>query len=48
MIVLAHENYDKWPNLTRVQHFCRGFDHENLVSSFHGSKYFPNIYQKLN
>ena len=31
MIVLVHENQDKWPNVSQVQHFCSGFDHENLV-----------------
>ena len=43
MIVLVHENHDKWPNVTPVQHFCSGFDHANLVSSFHGSKFLPKI-----
>ena len=41
MKVLVHENQDKWPNITPVQHFCSGFDHANLVSSFRGSKYLP-------
>ena len=44
MIVLVHDNQDKWTNVTQVQHFCRGFDHANLVSSFRGLKYFPKIY----
>ena len=35
--------HDKWPNDTPVQHFCSGFDHANLVSSFRGSKFFPKI-----
>ena len=43
MIVLVHENHDEWPNVTPVQHFCSGFDHANLVSSFHGSKFLPKI-----
>ena len=43
MIVLVHENHDKWPNVTPVQHFCSGFDHANLVSSFHGSKFLTKI-----
>ena len=34
MIVLVHENHDKWPNVTAVQHFCIGFDPANLVSFF--------------
>ena len=40
-IGLVHENHDKWPNVTPVQHFCSGFDHANLVISFRGSKYLP-------
>ena len=44
MIVLVHDNQDKWTNVTQVQYFCRGFDHANLVSSFRGLKYFPKIY----
>ena len=44
MIVLVHENHDKWPNVTPVQDFCRGFDHANLVSSFLGSNYLPKNY----
>ena len=43
MIVLVHENYDKWPNVTPVQHFYSGFDQSNLVSSIHDSKYLPKI-----
>ena len=42
-ILLVHENHDKWPNDTSVQHFCSGFDHANLVSFFNGSKYLPKI-----
>ena len=42
MIVLVHENHDKWPNVTPVQHFCSGFDHANRVLAV-----VPNIYQKL-
>ena len=34
MIVLVHENHDKLPNDTPVQHVCSGFDHANLVSFF--------------
>ena len=34
MIVLVHENHDKWPNVTPVQHFA-------VV--FRGSKYLPKI-----
>ena len=41
MIVLVHENHDKWPKLTPVQHFCIDFEHANLVSFFRGSKYLP-------
>ena len=37
------KNHDKWPNVTLVQLFCKGVDHANLVSSFHGSKYLPKI-----
>ena len=44
MVVLVHENHDKWPNVTAVHHFNKGFDYSNLVSSFCG----PNIYQKFN
>ena len=33
----------KWPNVTPVQHFCSGFDHANLVSSFLSSKYLPKF-----
>ena len=43
LIVLVHENHDKWPNVTPVQHFCSSFDHANLVSSFRGSKNLPKI-----
>ena len=43
MIVLVHENHDKWPNVTPGKHFCCGFDHANLVSSFRVSKYLPKI-----
>ena len=44
MVVLVHENHDKWPNVTAVQHFSRGFDYSNLVNSFRGSKQkFDNI-----
>ena len=43
MIALVHENHDKWPNITSVQHFCSGFDHANLESSFRVSKYLPKI-----
>ena len=42
-MVLVHENHDKRPNVLPVQHVCSGFDQANLVSSFHGSKYLPNI-----
>ena len=37
MIILVHENHDKWPNVTAVRHLFSGFDHANLVCSFHGS-----------
>ena len=43
MIVLAHGNPDKWPNVLPVQHFCTGFDHVNLVSFFCGSNFLPKI-----
>ena len=43
MIVLVHENHDKWQNVSPVQHFCSGLDHANLVSFFCCS----NFYQKL-
>ena len=43
MIVLVHENHDKWPNVSQVQHFCSGCDYANLVSFFRGS----NFYQKI-
>ena len=43
MIVFVHENHDKWPNVTLVQHFCSGFDQVNLVSYFRGSKYLPKV-----
>ena len=32
MIVLVHENHDKWPNVTPVKHFCGGFDHVNIFA----------------
>ena len=31
------------PNVAPVQHFCCGFDHADLVSSFRGSKYLPKF-----
>ena len=43
MIVLVHENHDKWPNVTPVQHVCSGVDQAKLVSSFCGSKCLPKI-----
>ena len=43
MMVLVHENHEKCPNVTPVQHFCSGFDHANLVSSFRGFKYLPKL-----
>ena len=44
MIGLVHENHDKWPNVTPVQHFCSGFDLVNpAVLSV-----VPTIYQKFN
>ena len=43
MIVLVHENHDKWRNVTPVQHFYSGLYLDNLVSSFCGSKYLPKI-----
>ena len=43
MVVLAHENRDKWSNATPVKHFCMGFDHKNRVSSFRGFNFLPNI-----
>ena len=43
MVVLVHENHDKWPNVTGVHHFSSGFDYSNLVNSFCGSKYLPEI-----
>ena len=43
MVVLVHENHDKCPNVTAVDHFSRGFDYSNLVNSFRGSKYLPKI-----
>ena len=43
MIVLIHENHDKWPNVSPVPHFCSGFDQANLISFFRGS----NFCQKL-
>ena len=42
-IVIVHEYHDKWPNVTLVQHFCRGCDHANLVSSLRSSKYLPTF-----
>ena len=44
MIALVHENHDKWPNVTSVQHFSSGFDHANLESSFRGSKNFTKMF----
>ena len=29
MIFLAYENHYKWPNVSLVQYFCRGFDYAN-------------------
>ena len=43
MTVFVHVNHDKWPNVTPVQHFGSGFDHEHLVRSFRGSKYLLKI-----
>ena len=43
MIVLVHENHDKWPNVSPVQHFCSGFDHTNLVF-FPWFKFLPKIW----
>ena len=43
MIVLVHENHEKWPFVIPVQHFCSGFDLAYRVSSFRGSKYLPKI-----
>ena len=37
------KNMKKWPNVTPAEHFCSGFDHANLVSSFRGPKYSPQI-----
>ena len=39
MIGFVHENHDKRLSVTPVQHFCSGFHHANLVSSFRGTKY---------
>ena len=36
--ILSYEYHDRWPNITPV-HFCWGFDHANVVSSFLGSKH---------
>ena len=47
MIVLVHGNHDKWPNVTPVQHFCSGFDHAYLVSSFRVSKYLPKLFSTV-
>ena len=47
MIVLVHGNHDKWPYVTPVQHFCSGFEHANLVSSFSDSKYLPKLYSVM-
>ena len=44
MIVLVHENHDKWPNVTPVQHVCSGFDQAELVKVL---SVVPNVYQKL-
>ena len=49
MIVLVHENHDKLPNDTPVQHVCSGFDHANLVIFFYVVPYnkkieFSNVY----
>ena len=33
----------KTPHVTPVQNFCGGFDHTNLVYTFHGSEYLPKI-----
>ena len=43
LIVLVHENHDKCPNVTPVQHFRSAFDHANFVSSFRGSKSLPKL-----
>ena len=43
MRVLFHENHDKFPNVTPIQHFWSGLVHANQqVLSM-----VPNIYQKL-
>ena len=44
MIVLIHENHDKWPNVSPDQRFFSGYAHANRVSYFCGS----NFYQRLN
>ena len=43
MIVLAHENHNKWPNIAELHHFSRGFDHSNLAKYIRGFKYLPKI-----
>ena len=43
MIVLVHDNHDKWPNIIPVQHYCSGFGHANLLCFFRCSKYLPKI-----
>ena len=37
MIVLARKNHDKMAKRYTSPTFCSGFDHRNLVISFHGS-----------
>ena len=43
MIVLVHENHDKLPNFTPVQHFCSGFEQADLTRTFRGSNFLPKI-----
>ena len=31
MKVIVHENRDKWPNFTPVEHLFRGFNRANLL-----------------
>ena len=40
---IVHENDNKEPNVTQVQHFCCGFDHANLARSFCGTKYLQKL-----
>ena len=42
-IDLVLENHDKMAKCYNTPIYSNGFDHANLVSSFHASTYFPKF-----